>query len=151
MLEFTRNRYGNWVAAVGWWHFQINKSTMQTDPTPFWVLAARGSKKDVKALDTKHHRRFETMEAAAAFCEDLADGKVTLEEIRAQFDAEDVAAEQAAIKAATERARAFRDKLEALNISYATLLDLMDEQMNMGDLSHRILLGYERGEGLPNV
>lgn len=151
MLEFKRNRYGNWVAAVGKWHFQINKSIMATDPAPYWALAARGSKKDVKSLNTGNHRRFETMEAAAEFCEDLATGKVTLEEIQAQFDAEDAAAEQAAIKAATERARAFRDKLEALNISYATLLDLMDEQINMGDLSHRILLGYERGEGLPNV
>ena len=150
MLEFTRNRYGNWVAAVGWWHFQINKSTMQTDPTPFWVLAARGSKKDVKALDTKHHRRFETMEAAAEFCEALADGKVTLEEIRAQFEAENAERERRAVKAATERAKAFRDKLEGLGISYATLLDLMDQQMNMDDMTHRILLGFERGEGLPS-
>lgn len=153
VLEFKRNRYGNWVAAVGKWHFQINQTRVgaKHNPKPFWVLAARGSKKDVKSLDTGRHRRFESMEAAAEFCEALAAGKVTLEEIQAQFDAEDAAAEQAAIKAATERARAFRDKLEALNISYATLMDLMDEQMNMGDLSHRILLGYERGEGLPNV
>ena len=59
------------------------------NPKPFWVLAARGSKKDVKSLDTGRHRRFESMEAAAEFCEALAAGKVTLEEIQAQFDAED--------------------------------------------------------------
>lgn len=150
MLEFKRNRYGNWAAAVGQWHFQINKSIMQTDPAPYWVGAARETKKDVKNLDTKRHRRFETLEAAVAFCEDLADGKVTLEEIRAQFDAEDAKKEQEAIRAATEQAKRFRAKLEAAGITYGALLDLMDEQINMDELAHRILLGYERGEGWPN-
>lgn len=152
MLEFKKNRYGNWAAAVGKWHFQINQTRVgaSREKEPFWVLAARGSKKDVQNLNTGRHRRFETMEAAVAFCEDLATGKVTLEEIKAQFEAEDAAREQAAIKGATERARKFRDKLEAMNISYTALLELMDEQMNMGDLTHRILLGWECGEELPN-
>ena len=152
MLEFKKNRYGNWAAAVGKWHFQINQTRVGTkhDPKPFWVLAARGSKNDVKNLNTGRHRRFETMEAAAEFCEALANGEATLEEIQAQFDAEDAERERRAVKAATERAKAFRDKLEGLGISYATLLDLMDQQMNMDDLTHRILLGFERGEGLPS-
>lgn len=74
VLEFKRNRYGNWVAAVGKWHFQINQTRVgaKHNPKPFWVLAARGSKKDVKSLDTGRHRRFESMEAAAEFCEALA-------------------------------------------------------------------------------
>ena len=67
VLEFKRNRYGNWVATVGKWHFQINQTRVgaKHNPKPFWVLAARGSKKDVKSLDTGRHRRFESMEAAA--------------------------------------------------------------------------------------
>ena len=151
MLEFRKNRYGNWVATTGKWHFQINKSRAENDATPFYVRVTKGAKKAAETLDTGRHRRFETMDAAVEFCEDLAGGKTTLEEIRAQFDAENVEQERRAVKAATERAKAFRDKLDGLGITYTTLLDLMEQQMDMDGITHRILMGYERGEGWPNV
>lgn len=151
MLEFKKNRYGNWTAAIGKWHFQINQIRVgvSREKEPFWVLAARGGKQG-DSLNTGTHKRFETLEAAAMFCEDLATGKVTLEELQAQFNAEDDAREQAAIRDAAERAKKFWDKLEAMGISYTTLLGLMDEQMNMNDLTHRILLGWGSGEAFPN-
>ncbi len=152
MLEFKENRYGILTAKAGKWGFQINKSRrIDAAATPFWVVAVRSTKKDVKRLDTGTHQRFATTEEAAGFCEALADGATTLEEIQARYDAEDAERERRAIKAATEQAKDFRDKLEGLGISYTALLDLMDQQMNLGELAHRILLGYERGEGFPNA
>lgn len=58
--------------------------------------------------------------------------------------------ERRAVTAATEQAKAFRDKLEATGISYHKLLALEEAQHDMNDLAHHILLGWENGEGFPN-
>lgn len=60
-------------------------------------------------------------------------------------DAAGIVEEEAAIRAATERARGLRDKLEAAGISYLTLLDLMGHQQDIGDIAHNILVGWETG------
>lgn len=55
-----------------------------------------------------------------------------------------------AVAAATEQAKAFRDKLEATGISYHELLALEQAHEDLGNMAHNILLGWENGEGFPN-
>ncbi len=61
----------------------------------------------------------------------------------------DAAAEQKAIHIAVERAKALRDILEALGLSYQNLLALEALRGDLGDIGHNILLGWYRGEGWP--
>lgn len=150
MLEFTKNRYGILNANAGTLAFQINKTNMQTVTQPYWVVIVRKTKKSAERLDSSTHRRFETPEAAMEFCEDVATGKVTFDDLRAQFEAETAARERRAINRAVERAKEFRTELEAVGLTYTQLLNLMDKQMNLDEMAHRYLLGYDRGEGWPN-
>lgn len=59
--------------------------------------------------------------------------------------AAEIVEEEAAIQAATDQAKAFRDKLEADGISYLHLLELMDGQMALDHIAHNILVGWETG------
>ncbi|MDD2956390.1 MAG: hypothetical protein PHD67_08760 [Oscillospiraceae bacterium] len=102
-----------------------------------------------RKITTAGHRAF-TLEGAKEFCQMFADGEITFGQLRAMYDAENAAKEQEAIRDATERAKAFRDKLEAVGISYSTMLDLEAMSRNLGNIGHNILLGWEHGEGLPN-
>ena len=52
--------------------------------------------------------------------------------------------------AAVKSAKAFRDKLEGVGISYHKLLALEEARRDMNDLAHHILLGWENGEGFPH-
>lgn len=67
------------------------------------------------------------------------------------ISAAEVADDRAEIVAAVKVAKAFRDKLEATGISYHELLALEQAHEDLGDMAHNILIGYERGEGWPNV
>lgn len=100
-------------------------------------------------IDTAGHRDF-TLEDAKEFCQKFAAGEIDPEALRAEFDAEDAAKEREAVQAAAERAKQFRDKLEAVGISYMDLLKLEILRADLGDLAHNILMGYERGEGWPS-
>ena len=91
------------------------------------------------------------MDAAKEFCQQIAAGEIDLETLQEKFAAEDAAREQEAIRADTERAKKFRTRLEAAGISYMELLELEALRANLGGLAHNILIGYERGEGWPNV
>jgi len=63
--------------------------------------------------------------------------------------AEDAAKEAAAVRAATEQAREFRDRLEAVGISYTELLGLMNRQLKLDHIAHNILVGWETGRTYP--
>lgn len=63
------------------------------------------------------------------------------------ISAAEVADDRAEIAAAVKAAKAFRDKLEGVGISYHKLLALEEARRNMNDLAHHILLGWENGEG----
>ena len=152
MLEFKKNRWRFLTAKTEEWAFQINESTTVNQETArFWVVAVRNTENGLDMLDTGEHRRFETVEEAMEFCEGLAAGTIAVEKVQAEFEAKDAERERRAIREATDKAKAFRDRLEKLGISYTTLLVLIDEEMAMGEMAHRILLGYERGEGFPDV
>ena len=77
-------------------------------------------------------------------------GEASLAERKARYAAEDMEKERRAVAAATEQAKAFRDKLEAAGISYHKLLALEEARRDMNDLAHHILLGWENGEGFPH-
>ena len=84
------------------------------------------------------------------FCQKIAAGEIDLENMRAEFAAEDVTKERQAIRRAVEEAKKFREHLERAGISYTTLLELEALRANLGSLGHNALLGFERGEGWPD-
>ena len=63
------------------------------------------------------------------------------------ISAAEVADDRAEIAAAVKSAKAFRDKLEGVGISYHKLLALEEARR---DMAHNILLGWENGEGFPH-
>ena len=103
-----------------------------------------------RSISTAGHMDF-TIDDAKELCQQIAAGEIDLEAMQQKFAAEDAAREQEAIRAAAERAKKFRTRLEAAGISYMDLLELEALRANLGSLAHNILIGYERGEGWPNV
>ena len=81
------------------------------------------------------------------FCQAIVAGEINLEDLRAEFAAEDAKRERRAIQQAVAEAKEFRGHLE---ISYNTLLELEALRANLGSLGHNALLGFERGEGWPD-
>lgn len=66
--------------------------------------------------------------------------------------AEAIRKERRAILAATNQALIFRARLEAAGISSCkTVLALAEAWDSLDNMSRNILLGWENGEGLPNV
>ena len=116
---------------------------------PACTVSAYDKKEKGRTINTAGHQYFHR-DAAVEFCQQIAAGEIDLEAMRVQFAAEDQRKEQEAIRDATERAKAFRDKLEAVGISYMTLLELEALRGNLGNIGHNILLGWEHGEDLPN-
>lgn len=117
---------------------------------PTYSVSAYDTKNEGREICTAGHRYFR-LDTAKEFCQQIAAGEIDLETLREQFAAEDDAKEQEAIRAAAERAKKFHTRLEAAGISYMDLLELEVLRADLGGLAHNILIGYERGEGWPNV
>ncbi len=117
---------------------------------PSCSVSAYDTKGQGRTISTAGHRHFH-MDAAKEFCQQVAAGEIDLEAMRMEFDAEDAAKEQAAVRHATEKAKQFRAKLEAVGLSYLDLLELEVLRGGLGEMGHQILLGWERGEGLPTA
>lgn len=117
---------------------------------PAYCVRASDTKGLGRSIDTRDLRHFE-LDGAKEFCQQIMAGEVDLEAMQAEIDAKQAAKEERAIMAATRRALAFWDKLEAAGITYSKLLELAAERDKLDGMTHNILLGYERGEGLPNV
>lgn len=122
--------------------------TLMGTCAPSCSVSAYDTKGQGRTISTAGHRHFH-MDAAKEFCQQIAAGEIDLEALRVEFDAEDAAKEQAAVRHATEKAKQFRDKLEAVGLSYVDLLELEVLRRDQGEMGHQILLGWERGEGLP--
>ena len=117
---------------------------------PAYYVAAHDTKERGRGISTHNHLYF-NLDGAKEFCQKIIAGEIDLEAMRAEIESEDAAREQEKVRAATERARLFRDKLEAAGISYAALLDLWAAHDDLVDgLAHNILIGWERGEGWPS-
>lgn len=95
-------------------------------------------------------RKYFHLDGAIEFCQKIAAGEITVEDVLAEFAAEDMAKEQAAIRDVTERAKKFHARLDAMGLKYRDLLELEVLAHSLGDMGHNILLGYERGEGWPS-
>lgn len=143
-IEFHVGKHGILAAKSGEWGFQINENGSY-----YWVVAVRSDADKPAYLNTEGRQHFDSVGEAAEFCTELADGRLNLEQIKRDYELRDAAREQAEIREAVRRAKAFRDKLEAAGISYATLLDLERFQDTMGPLANSFLAAYERGEGWP--
>lgn len=113
----------------------------------YWVTVDPGQKRPW--LTTANHRYFD-LGRAKEFCQKIAAGEIKLEGLLAEFAAEDMAKEQAAIREAAERAKEFRTRLDAKGLKYTDLLELEVMAHSLGDVGHNILLRYERGEGWPS-
>lgn len=116
---------------------------------PCYYVAANDTKGKGRTVFTGDHEHF-TLEGAKELCQQIMAGEANLAERKARYAAEDMEKERRAVAAATEQAKAFRDKLEAAGISYHKLLALEEARRDMNDLAHHILLGWENGEGFPH-
>lgn len=116
---------------------------------PCYYVAANDTKGKGRTVFTGDHEYF-TLEEAKELCQQIMAGEANLAERKARYAAEDMEKERRAVAAATEQAKAFRDKLEAAGISYHKLLALEEARRDMNDLAHHILLGWENGEGFPH-
>lgn len=116
---------------------------------PCYYVAANDTKGKGRTVFTGDHEHF-TLEGAKELCQQIMAGEANLAERKARYAAEDMEKERRAVAAATEQAKAFRDKLEATGISYHELLALEQAHEDLGNMAHNILLGWENGEGFPN-
>lgn len=115
-----------------------------------YSVTAVDTKNEGREICTAGHQYFH-MDAAKEFCQQIAAGEIDLETLQEQFAAEDEARKQAVIRASAGAAKKFRARLEAAGITYMDLLELEALRANLGEYAHNMLIGYERGEGWPNV
>ena len=120
----------------------------EQDGLPAFYVAANDIKGKGRTIYTAGHEYF-TLEGAKELCQQIMAGEANLAERKARYAAE-VADDRAEIAAAVKSAKAFRDKLEGVGISYHKLLALEEARRDMNDLAHHILLGWENGEGFPH-
>ena len=118
-------------------------------PEQVHTVSCHDTRDTGRTISTVGHRTF-TWEAAVEFCQKIAAGEIDLENLRAEFAAEDEKRERRAIQQAVAEGKEFRGHLERAGISYTTLLELEALRANLGSLGHNALLGFERGEGWPD-
>lgn len=149
-IKFRNNRGTHEGRQDGVIYRIVADRTLLGTAAPAYTVDAYDTKGKGRTISTRGHFRLH-LDGAKEFCQQIAAGEIDLEELRQRFEAEDAAKEQAAVQAATAEAKEFRTKLEAAGISYHKLLELEAERENLSSIAHNILVGWERGEGLPNV
>ena len=97
---------------------------------PAYAVSTYDTKGKGRGINTSGHFRLH-LDDAKEFCQKIANGEISPEELRQRFEAEDAAKEQAAIRAATAAAKEFRTKLESAGISYNKLLELEAERESL--------------------
>lgn len=68
---------------------------------------------------------------------------------KAAAEAEDAERERQAVRRSIDTAKRFRAKLEAAGISYQKYTELEDEAIELSEMSRKVLVALERGEGIP--
>ena len=141
--DFLEGRQGNLV-------FTLYGDIREADPEKMtYSVVVRHRDIESLGMSTAGHLHFR-LEDAKEFCQKIATGEIDLEELLAEFAAEDMAKEQAVFCKITEKAKKFHARLEAMGLSYRELLELEVLRSGLGSMGHNILLGYERGEGWPS-
>ena len=136
-------RRGNLTFAI------YNDNTKEALEEQTYYVVVRHKEIESLGFNTAGYRRF-TLDAAKEFCQKIAAGEIDPEDLLAEFAAEGMAKEQAAVRDVTERAKKFHARLDAKGLKYTDLLELEVLAHSLGDMGHNILLGYERGEGWPS-
>ena len=113
------------------------------------TVSCYDTKGSARTISTAGYRKF-TWEEAVEFCQKIAAGEVDLEDLRARFDAEDMAKEREAVRKTTEKAKRLAAMLEGYGKKYTDLLELEVMRHALGEMGHQILMGYHRGEGWPS-
>ena len=129
-IKFRNNRGSYEGRQDGVIYRIVADRTLLGTAAPAYTVDAYDTKGKGRTISTRGHFRLH-LDGAKGFCQQIAAGEIDLE-------------------AATAEAKEFRTKLEAAGISYHKLLELEAEREKLSGISHNILLGWERGEGLPN-
>lgn len=149
-IKFTRdgrNLKGRQDGVI--FYIREDKERAATCTTAYYV-ASHDTRELGRGISTHNHLYFH-LDEAKEFCQKIIAGEIDLEAMRAEIAAESATREQEAVRAATERAKRFRDKLAAAGISYTTLLDLRAAHDELVDgAAHNILIEWERGEAGKN-
>ena len=87
------------------------------------TVSCYDTKETGRTISTAGYREF-TWEEAVEFCQKIAAGEVDLEDLRARFDAEDMAKEREAVRKTTEKAKRLAAMLEGYGMKYTDLLEL---------------------------
>ena len=114
------------------------------------TVSITDTKEKGRTINTAGYKSF-TYAEAVEFCQQIAAGEINVKDLRTEFEAVNASRERKARQTATETAKKFRDELDKFGLKYSDLLYLEALAHGLGDMGHNILLGYERGEGWPNV
>lgn len=128
------------------WIYKAEDLAATCAPAHYVVIYEKSN--EPQRVNTGGHQYFH-LDGAKEFCQKIAAGEITLEDLQAFYDAEDAAKERAVFREITEKAKKFHASLDAMGLSYRDLLELEALAHALGDMGHNILLGYERGEGWP--
>lgn len=113
-----------------------------------WVVGATDLKRFGRGIHTAGHQEFD-LKGAKKFCQRLAAGEIDARALKIRYEAEDMERERKAIQKRVEEAKSFRAKLERAGISYWKFAELEAEAAELPDISRRVLVALERGEGIP--
>lgn len=119
-------------------------------PEKGYSVSSNDTKGKGRSINTAGHKAFPTREEAVEFCQKIAAGEIDLEDLQAQFDAEDMAKEREAVRKTTEKAKRLATMLEGYGMKYTDLLELEVMRHALGEMGHQILMGHQRGEGWPD-
>lgn len=97
------------------------------------TVSCYDTKETGRTISTAGYREF-TWEEAVEFCQKIAAGEIDLEDLQAQFDAEDMAKEREAVRKTTEKAKRLAAMLERYGMKYTDLLELEVMRQALGEM-----------------
>lgn len=101
-----------------------------------------------RSILTAGHQEFD-LNGAKKFCQRIAAGEIDVAALKAKYQAEDIERERQEVQRNVGEAKRFRAKLERAGLSYREFAELEAEAQELSDISRRVLVALERGEGIP--
>ena len=140
-----RDRFGSLVGRKNWMTFIIRKEHDIPVGMPAYCVSVCSENGEVR-FSTVCHQYFH-LDEAKKFCQEIADGKLSLSELSAQYDAEDEAERHAVRREIRKKADAFAARLAALDLSCRDFLELEVTYSGLGEVGREIMLELMREEG----